>query len=108
MEDTKVEIIIRFSDEKTKEELEREREDIKLKKLIGEFDEDYEPEDTEERYIYETMTFDLKDVKAFNRLDDEHITLRLYERDSFAAKVNYKKFKENYQRITGYTIHEIK
>lgn len=95
-----VEFYGRYKKEKTKEELERLKEDEKLKELLGR---DIDFEQGDEEYMYKPITFDCSkfNVKSFNDVDGEHTFVKTYTTDGYILKVNYQEFKHIYAAVNG-------
>lgn len=69
-----------------------------------------EPENPEDiisqlfEYVYNPLVIDLNDVKNFNKLDEEHTTIRQYEGDVFVIHLSFDTFASIYGEITGVKI----
>lgn len=58
-------------------------------------------------FVYNPIVLDLNDVKAFNRLDAEHVTVRDYDKDVYIIHMEYDIFATIYEEITGVRIRNI-
>jgi hypothetical protein len=98
----KVELLARWQDNSVTPE---EAEEQELNRLLnGEAEEEV----PKAKYIYRPIVLDVGDIKAFNKFDEVHTTLRMYEGDSLSAKVPYESFKEIYMSLLGASIKSIK
>jgi hypothetical protein len=103
----KVEIVARFKKSKTPSELNEEREQEKLDKLI--YGDDYvspTSKDPKHLYEYERISIDVEDIRVINPVDKNHTCLRTYSGDIWTIRADYDDFKEFYQEITHTEIIE--
>jgi hypothetical protein len=79
-----------------------------LKRLIrGEEDgEAVSPEEVQ--HIYGSVVLDVKDIRAYNDLDDDHCILRTYYNDSYCVALSLDVLKQVMVELTGENITIIK
>lgn len=59
-------------------------------------------------YDYTPLTFNLRDVRFINPVDNEHTTLRFFDGSMYTFKINYTNFKTIYQTLLATMIHDNK
>lgn len=97
-----IEITARFKKSKTEVEIEEEKETIKVNKLI--YGDDYSVPPSKEKYDYELTSIDIKDIRIFNPVDEEHTCIRTFFGDTWVCKAPYEKFKAFYEKVTKQTV----
>lgn len=95
----RIELLARWVDT----ESETDKEDERIRRLV----EGEEAEPKAVKFVYEPIVMDTKDIKNFNRLDEEHTTIRLYPQESYVVKLPYDIFKEVFEAETGQVIKSI-
>lgn len=108
-----IELICRYSKPLSEDINKQLSEHLSEQRIIlgdDDFDADQEKskflKDLDEMFEYGPFTFSMKDVCAFNSLDEEHTAVRFYNNAVCAFKINYDQFKEIYQDVTQILIKE--
>lgn len=93
----------------SKEDKDAFDEEMKTQSIIQGGDFDLEAEKKKyyggaKQYTYGAMTFNMKDVRGMNALDEEHTTIRFYGGDAYVFKIGYPDFGKVYQMMMGVSI----
>lgn len=108
-----IELNCRFIKEVDSKQINKIKEELDIQKLIkgDNFDYDKEKErllKQDEKYGYNPICFELKDVFLFTPVDSEHTCIKFYNNTTFTMKVKYDDFKNIYQSLQGTIINDFK
>jgi hypothetical protein len=96
-----VELLIRWIKPKSQERQKLEEERNLFENKYGIYPKEVlEPENYDDVFFYEPMTFKVEDVSRFNKVDGEHTTITFSDGLKYVAKIPYQTFQAVYEGLT--------